>query len=100
MSSHGRIACTPDPAHGHLSGCDDRGDAVVDCDFPADQAVENPPAVASAPASPSLLEREGLFGCFHQHGYAHVDVFAPVGVAAGAVGHSDGIVVDLIHDVL
>ncbi len=28
MSNHGWVAHTSDPAHGHLSDCDDRGDAV------------------------------------------------------------------------
>lgn len=28
MSNHGWVACTSDLTHGHLSDCDDRGDAV------------------------------------------------------------------------
>ena len=38
MSNHGWVAHTSDHTHDHLSGCDDRGDAVVECYFAADQA--------------------------------------------------------------
>lgn len=56
MSNHGRVACTSDLTHGHLSGCDDCGDAVGGFGFAAVEAV-------------------ALLRPFHQDGDTEVDVF-------------------------
>ena len=68
MGNHGWVASTPNPAHGHLSDCDDRGCAFGRFGFAAVEAL-------------------GLLRSFHQDGYAEIDVFvAQVGVA-GTVAH-------------
>ncbi len=93
MGNHGWVARTPDPAHGHLSGCDDRGDAAAECCFAADEALRVSPAqnpsLRAEPEGlpldqgerresvPLPLRRGRLLSAFHEDGHAHVDVFIP-----------------------
>ena len=70
MGNYGRVASTSDTTHGHLSDCDDRGDAVGRFGF--------------APVEAVVLQRS-----FHQHGDAEVDVFIAEFGIAGAVAHAD-----------
>lgn len=60
MCIHGWIARTSDPTHGHLSDCDDRGDAVGGFGF-------------------AKVEALGLLRSFHQDGDTKVDVLVAQG---------------------
>lgn len=59
MSNHGWVACTSDTAHGHLSGCDDRGDAVGGFGFAAVEVVGHP--LRSLPLPRPLRFAKGTF---------------------------------------
>ena len=78
MGNHGRVACTSDLTHGHLSGCDDCGDAVGWFGFAAVEAVGHP-LRRYAPRVPFASRKGRLLGSFHQDGDTEVDVFVAQG---------------------
>ena len=57
MGNHGRVACTSDLTHGHLSGCDDCGDAVGGFGFATVEVVGHPTRSLRSRV-PSLRERD------------------------------------------
>lgn len=78
MCIHGWIVRTSDPTHGHLSDCDDRGDAVGGFGFASFEAVGHP--LRSLRSRVPFASRKGrLLRSFHQDGDAEIDVLVAQG---------------------